>query len=103
MTTPLPGLRLVLMYGATESPLFTALRASSPAPNITEGLDVLVQLVIAEITTEPVRVWRCESAEVRGCVGVEVCCKAGDKCYVITSLTTDTRMSYDMSTCYSST
>ena len=31
----------------------TALRASSPAPIITEGLEVLVQLVIAAITTRP--------------------------------------------------
>ena len=53
MTTPLPGLRLVLMYGATLNPRLTALRANSPAPNMTEGLDVFVQLVMADITTEP--------------------------------------------------
>jgi hypothetical protein len=30
-----------------------AFLASKPAPSITEGFDVLVQLVMAEITTEP--------------------------------------------------
>jgi hypothetical protein len=37
------------------SPFFTALRASSPAASITPGFEVLVQLVIAAITTAP---WR---------------------------------------------
>lgn len=53
MTTPDPGLKLVLIYGATVRPFSTAFLARSPAPNITDGLDVLVQLVIADITTEP--------------------------------------------------
>ena len=57
MTTPDPGERLVLMYGATESPLRQAFLARSPAPSMTEGLEVLVQLVMAEITTEPVGEW----------------------------------------------
>ena len=43
------------MYGRTLSPHSTAFLASSPAPNITDGLLVLVQLVIAAMTTEPVR------------------------------------------------
>ena len=39
------------------SPFATALFASSPAPSITDGLEVFVQLVIAAITTEPWRSW----------------------------------------------
>jgi hypothetical protein len=35
------------------SPFATAFRANRPAPSITEGFDVFVQLVIAAITTEP--------------------------------------------------
>lgn len=34
-------------------PLLTAFLANSPAPSITDGLLVLVQLVIADITTDP--------------------------------------------------
>ena len=37
------------------SPASTAFLASNPAPSITVGLEVFVQEVIAEITTEP---WR---------------------------------------------
>lgn len=43
------------MYGETLKPLSTAFFAKRPAPNMTEGLEVLVQLVIAAITTEPER------------------------------------------------
>ena len=55
------------MYGATVNPFSTAFLASSPAPNMTEGLLVLVQLVIAEITTEPVETerWTCQTAPQR--------------------------------------
>ena len=35
------------------SPRSTAFRASRPAPTITDGFDVFVQLVIAAITTSP--------------------------------------------------
>ena len=35
-------------------PRSTAFLASRPAPTITDGLEVLVQLVIAAIATEPV-------------------------------------------------
>src|SRR5262245_44103632 len=48
-----PGARLVLTQGLVFSPRFTALRASSPAPIMTLGFDVFVQLVIAATTTEP--------------------------------------------------
>src|SRR3970040_1947930 len=43
---------LVLTHGRRRSPSFTAFRATRPAPIMTEGLDVLVQLVMAAITTE---------------------------------------------------
>src|SRR3954453_5054944 len=48
-----PGARLVFTHGLTLSPRVTALRASNPAPIITLGFDVFVQLVIAATTTEP--------------------------------------------------
>src|SRR6185503_6209027 len=48
-----PGARLVFTHGFTLSPRFTALRASKPAPIMTLGFDVLVQLVIAATTTDP--------------------------------------------------
>ena len=52
-TTWLPGASEVFTHGLTVSPLATALRASSPAAIITLGLEVLVQEVIAAITTSP--------------------------------------------------
>jgi hypothetical protein len=48
-----PGASDVLTTGETLSPFATAFLASSPAPTITVGLDVLVQEVIAAITTSP--------------------------------------------------
>ena len=53
MTTVEPGASEVFTHGLRRSPRSTALRASRPAPIITEGLEVLVQLVIAAITTRP--------------------------------------------------
>ena len=53
VTTLEPGARLVLTCGATESPLSTAFFARRPAPIMTEGLEVLVQLVMAAMTAEP--------------------------------------------------
>ena len=53
MTTFEPGARLALTQGLVLSPLSTAFLASRPAATITDGFDVLVQLVIAAITTEP--------------------------------------------------
>src|SRR5215208_2453447 len=53
VTTSDPGARLVFTHGWTLRPRFTALRASRPAPIITLGFDVLVQLVIAATTTDP--------------------------------------------------
>lgn len=43
------------MKGLTVNPFSTALFARRPAPNITDGLLVLVQLVMADMTTEPVK------------------------------------------------
>jgi hypothetical protein len=48
-----PGARLVFTHGFARSPRSTAFFASSPAPTITCGFDVFVQLVIAAMTTEP--------------------------------------------------
>src|ERR687888_299792 len=53
MTTLEPGASEVFTHGLAASPRSTALRASRPAASITDGLDVLVQLVIAAITTWP--------------------------------------------------
>ncbi len=53
MTTWLPGASEVFTHGLTASPRARAFCASSPAAIITLGLEVLVQLVIAAITTSP--------------------------------------------------
>src|SRR5687768_11320196 len=53
VTTIDPGARLVLTQGLLVRPRCTALRASRPAPIMTLGFDVLVQLVIAATTTAP--------------------------------------------------
>src|ERR1700755_2823361 len=52
-TTWLPGASDVFTQGLAVRPLAAALRASSPAPISTLGFDVLVQDVIAAITTSP--------------------------------------------------
>ena len=53
MTTCEPGASEVFTQGLGFSPLARALRARRPAASMTEGLEVLVQLVIAAITTSP--------------------------------------------------
>src|SRR5690242_8705193 len=53
MTTLEPGASVVLTHGLRFRPASTALRASSAAPTMTNGFDVLVHDVIAAITTEP--------------------------------------------------
>src|SRR4029453_12061367 len=53
MTTLDPGAREVLTHGLEARPWSTALRASRAAASITDGLEVLVQLVMAAITTWP--------------------------------------------------
>src|SRR5258708_26498198 len=52
-TTWLPGARDVFTHGLAFRPLAAALRANRPAPISTLGLEVLVQEVIAAITTSP--------------------------------------------------
>src|SRR6186997_2427312 len=52
-TTWLPGASEVFTHGFAFRPLAAALRASRPAPIRTLGLEVLVQEVIAAITTSP--------------------------------------------------
>ena len=53
------------MYGATVNPFSTAFYVRRAAPIMTEGLLVLVQLVMAEITTDPVE-WVGRGGEERG-------------------------------------
>src|ERR671929_397146 len=53
VTTLEPGARLVFTCGSTESPFSTAFFAKRPAPIITDGFEVFVQLVMAAITAEP--------------------------------------------------
>src|SRR6266581_2100033 len=53
MTTLDPGASVVFTHGLRSSPASTAFFASSAAPTMTDGLEVLVQDVIAAITTEP--------------------------------------------------
>ena len=53
MTTSEPGARLGFTHGFVFSPRRVALRARRPAPIITLGFEVFVQLVIAATTTEP--------------------------------------------------
>src|SRR6266540_5267560 len=53
VTTFDPGARLVFTHGWLVRPRSTAFFASSPAPIMTLGFDVFVQLVIAAITTDP--------------------------------------------------
>ncbi len=53
VTTFDPGASEVFTQGFERRPRSTALRARIPAPIITDGLEVFVQLVIAAITTWP--------------------------------------------------
>src|SRR3954466_3084224 len=53
MTTFEPGASDVFTHGLRCRPRSTALRASRPAPTITNGFDVLVHDVMAATTTAP--------------------------------------------------
>ena len=53
MTTCEPGASEVFTHGFGFSPFACALRATRPAATSTDGFDVLVQEVIAAITTSP--------------------------------------------------
>src|SRR6185436_15149523 len=57
-----PGDNDVLTQGLVFSPFATALRARSPAASITLGFDVLVQEVMAAMTTSPVPTAKSELA-----------------------------------------
>src|SRR6185295_1716192 len=57
MTTFDPGASVVLTHGLLVRPLSTAFFATSAAPIITDGLDVLVHEVIAAMTTAPWSTW----------------------------------------------
>src|SRR5258705_11267793 len=67
VTTSDPGARLVLTHGFDFSPRRAAFRARRPAPIITLGFDVFVQLVIASTTTAP-----CSSPSIPGGADVSV-------------------------------
>src|SRR5207253_10664310 len=49
-------------HGLRSSPFSTAFFATRPAPIITLGLDVFVQLVMAAMTTEPCSIAACGGA-----------------------------------------
>src|SRR3546814_11908446 len=67
MTTLEPGASDVFTQGLVLSPASTAFLASSPAPSITDGFDVFVQLVMAAMATSPwSRSWVWPSASVTG-------------------------------------
>src|SRR6185369_3954733 len=53
MTTFDPGASDVFTHGFARRPFSTAFFAKSPAPMSTEGFEVFVHEVIAEMTTEP--------------------------------------------------
>ena len=53
MTTFDPGARLLFTHGLRVRPVLDRLLRQRPAPIITLGFDVFVQLVIAAITTAP--------------------------------------------------
>src|ERR1700722_20707624 len=53
MTTLEPGASVVFTQGLVATPASTAFLASSAAPTMTDGFEVLVHDVMAAITTEP--------------------------------------------------
>src|SRR2546428_10555090 len=62
VTTFEPGARLVFTHGCDLRPFSTAFFATRPAAIITDGFDVLVQLVIAAVTTDAWRSLQCTPA-----------------------------------------
>ena len=57
MTTREPGASDVLTQGLERRPRSTAFLATSPAATMTCGFEVLVQLVMAAMTTSPSVIW----------------------------------------------
>ena len=53
VTTFEPGANEVFTHGLRVRPRSRALRATRPAPTITSGFEVFVQLVMAAMTTSP--------------------------------------------------
>ena len=79
VTTCEPGASEVFTQGFTMRPFARALRARSPAPSITAGFEVLVQLVIAAMTTAPLSSWKVSSCPSRlKCTGADVLASAGE-------------------------
>src|SRR5438876_3250543 len=75
MTTLEPGARVVFTHGLRDRPRSTALRASSAAPIITDGLDVLVHEVMAAMTTAP---WsRSNAVPSARVTGTRLCARVG--------------------------
>src|ERR1700730_17057943 len=62
MTTRDPGDSEVLTQGLERSPRSAAFLASSPAPTMTWGFDVLAQLVMAAMTAARAVMWWCVGA-----------------------------------------
>src|SRR4051794_37041996 len=71
MTTLDPGASVVFTHGLVVSPASTAFLASSAAPIMTCGFEVLVQEVIAAITTWPWSTSVCLPSSIVTGVGVE--------------------------------
>src|SRR3954447_12642736 len=71
MTTLDPGASVVFTQGLLTKPRSTAFFASSAAPIITCGFEVLVQEVIAAITTWPWSTWVCVPSSMVTGVGVD--------------------------------
>src|SRR4051794_31294474 len=86
MTTFEPGASEVLTHGLRCRPRSTALRASSPAPTITNGFEVLVHEVMAATTTAPWSIATSSPSRVKRAIFDErppVCaagCPAGPSC-----------------------
>ena len=73
MTTLEPGASEVFTHGLRVKPRSRALRATRPAPTITSGLEVLVQDVIAAMTTAPCLSWNVSPSYSTGVVtGVRI-------------------------------
>src|SRR4029453_7693764 len=72
MTTLDPGASVVFTHGLRFSPFSTAFFASSAAPTITDGLDVLVHEVMAAMTTAPWSSSHFVPSSSVTCVGLDV-------------------------------
>src|ERR1700761_5338963 len=71
MTTLDPGASVVLTQGLLVRPFSTARLASRAAPTMTDGFEVLVQEVMAAMTTEPWSMVTSVPSSIVTLVGVE--------------------------------